>query len=200
MKQQVIDRIHKTDFQFFVCATGGGQSFISDFLSYPGASKNFIGSFIPYKQELFDLKIGKVDKYCSKEAALRMATYAFKECIACGIPSENAVGISASCSLATENERVGRNHYIYIAIHTHQKTFLCSVFLSQGSSRTEEEACVCSLIYKIFIENILEDKVTAGIYDIFLYDGEKCTFESQGANSEISHLFQESPQSHLICQ
>lgn len=125
ISKNLVEAIHKTNIKFFANITGGGASFISDFLKYPGGSVNFIGANIPYNWIFFDKAIGgKPDKYYSQRAAEQLATAALKNLLDAGFGRINfnseasvdiPLGIGVSASLTKgESEREGRENGAYI--------------------------------------------------------------------------------------
>jgi nicotinic acid mononucleotide adenylyltransferase len=139
-----IRQLHEAGKKFYITATGGGTSFLGDFLKVPGGSKCIIGGRITYAMESTDDFVGgKLDKYADGMAARRLAVASYEYCLKLNVPSEQSVGIGVACSLAKDNERPGRQHVVNIAIHTEEFTF-CLEFtpLPTDSTRVKEEEAV----------------------------------------------------------
>ncbi len=152
MDIDIVERIHQTPFKFYCAITGGGQSFIGDFCKIEGASNNLVGAFVPYNQALFDsFVIGKKpDSYVSSEGARKLAVASFNQCLKAGIERKYCVGIGASSSIVKKNERQGRKHKIYIAVHCYTFTSIIEVILSQEGlrSREQEDSIINDLIFQ----------------------------------------------------
>ena len=140
--------IHQSGKYFYVAATGGGTSFLGEFLKIPGGSTVIVGGEIPYNQKAFDAFAGKTEKYNDANAALKLAVASFEKCVKLGFDSQSCIGIGVACSLAKLNERVGREHHINIALHVHDSSFVGSIILPNNLyNRVEEEEIVNNLIY-----------------------------------------------------
>lgn len=149
MYQDTIDKINQSSpIKLFYAATGGGQSFISEYLQYGGASKTIVGCYVPYAKEQFDKFVAPVtiDKYCSKDAVLALATSAFKEALT-SCDREYALGIGVSCSLATNNEREGRQHRAFIALQSQHLSAYAHLEFLPGMTRTEEEQLIVASVF-----------------------------------------------------
>jgi hypothetical protein len=157
MKNEIIKELHNCGRMFFISATGGGTSFVGEFLKVSGGSKCIAGGYIPYAIEATNLFVGgKLDKYADGNAARKLAVASFEQCLKLNIkPDYNCVGVGIACSLVKDNEREGREHHISIAIHTFNKTTGVSVILKKSKlNRVEEENLVNDLtlflLYKEF--------------------------------------------------
>jgi len=119
MNKEKIIAIQNSGKLFYVAATGGGTSFIGDFLKIPGGSKCIIGGHIPYAPEATNAFVGgKLDKYSDANAARRLAVASFEYCTNLKFPTDQCVGIGVACSLVKRDERFDRKHISNIAIHT----------------------------------------------------------------------------------
>lgn len=167
----------------YMAITGGGQTFIGDYLSISGASKTVVGAIVPYSQAVFDKFVGrKMETYCSQEAATKLAIAAFKECQA-GMPKTtsalHAMGLGVTCSLAKDDEREGREHKAFLCIHRDTYTLVQSLILKQGRTRQHEEQMVCRMI-ECALANEIIGFDRKDIPFIELRDGE--TFSSRVAS------------------
>lgn len=108
---------------FYIAATGGGTSFIGEFLKIPGGSKCIVGGHIPYAVEATNAFIGgKLDKYSDGNAARRLAVASYEYCTKLNFPTDKCVGIGVACSLVKRDERYDRKHVSNVAIHTDEFT------------------------------------------------------------------------------
>ena len=156
----IIKNVNESRYKIFVTTTGGGQSFLSKFMEYPGASNTIIGGYTPYSKEMFEDFCGKtIDKYCSEESALLLATQSYFKCITkTDYPKEDILGIGVTCSLATTNERKGRTHKAFIAIHNHNFSIKHTINFIEGLSRSDEETIVVQSIF-VLLHSILRHDV-----------------------------------------
>ena len=148
MKTQTIKKINQSPCKAYFAITGGGQSFLGEYMKVSGASNTVIGAIIPYSQYAFDKFVNnsKTVSYASETAARKLAVVAYNECIAAGVEDIYAIGIGASCSLVKDDERSGREHKIYVAAHTADTTYVLNTYLQQGRTRQEEEYIASELI------------------------------------------------------
>jgi nicotinic acid mononucleotide adenylyltransferase len=146
MKENYIKELQNCGKMFFIAATGGGTSFIGDFLKIPGGSKCIVGGYVPYAIEATNNFVGgKLDKYADANAARRLAVASYENCLKIKT-TNNCVGVGIACSLVKDNERDGREHHINVAVHTFNETFGISVvFKNSKLDRAEEEEFVNDL-------------------------------------------------------
>lgn len=150
MRKEIIKQLQKCGKQFFIAATGGGTSFLGEFLKIPGGSQCIVGGYVPYAIEATNNFVGgKLDKYADANAARRLAVASYEQCVKIkNIANDNiCIGIGVACSLVKDNERDGREHNINIAVHTFNETFGVSVALKKSKlNREKEENFVNDLI------------------------------------------------------
>ena len=163
---KVIQAINNSPFKAFFAITGGGQTFIGDYMKVSGASKTVIGALVPYSQYEFDKFVGgKVDSYCSEEAARKLAVAAYNRCIEAGVETCYAIGIGVTCSLAKDNEREGRIHNIHICAHARNFTYIFhSIPNVQGNSTTRrdiEEFIAAKQILYILNQSTVKEMVSS---------------------------------------
>lgn len=137
--KQIVEDVNNSPAMLALVVAGGGQSFIQNFMQYPGASKTITDIRVPYSKEAFEDFCGQpVDKFVSEESARLLAVKSYLNCCK-SVSPKYAIGIGLTCSLATQNEREGREHKVYIAVHTEASTeVVCRIF-RQGMTRDEEE-------------------------------------------------------------
>jgi len=138
MKDTLKKALSDNKVKLFMAVTGGGAGAIADILCSGGASKFFIGAYIPYGGKSIEkfLGVNKIEHYCTEEMARQLAVASFEECrkLATGDPVPNMVnveykdvtamwGISCTAALAKEGERPDRANKAYIACHGLKGTF-----------------------------------------------------------------------------
>jgi nicotinic acid mononucleotide adenylyltransferase len=147
VNNKVIDAINNSPWKAYFAITGGGQTFIGDYMSRSGASKTVIGAIVPYSQYAFDKFVKwPIESYASPKAARQLAVAAYNECVAAGVETKYALGLGCACSLAKDDERKGRVHKIHVAVHTRYFTREFNGELEQGRTRQEEEHLVARLL------------------------------------------------------
>ncbi len=148
-----IQLINDSPYKAFFAIAGGGQTFLGEYCLHSGASKTVVGALIPYDRVIFNNFIGgKIDSYASPEAARKLAISSYGECLKAGVQKEFAIGIGASSSIATDNERAGKKHKFNVAAHTYDSTYSIAVIVNQGASREEEESMIKDLIFEFLWE------------------------------------------------
>ena len=151
--RDLVLKIHGTPHKAVIALTGGGAEVIGELLRYGQGSSTLLEAIVPYDQKSFDNFVkGTPDKYCSPGAARDLAMAAYQKAIKySGVEqAETLIGIGASCSLAKDNEREGREHHAYIAVQTSQKTTSYEIDLTNyGYNRVEEETLVANAILGI---------------------------------------------------
>lgn len=146
MDKAIITAINATPKKAFIAVTGGGQNFIGDYLAVEGGSAKILGFYVPYTQQLFDEFVeGKPDNYSSEEAARKLAVASYKKAVAL-VGAASAIGIGAASSVASANERVGRQHRLNVAVQTENRTEVISYVLNQTRKRENENYFLSSLI------------------------------------------------------
>lgn len=164
-ERDLVLRIHGTPQKAVLALTGGGAEVIGELLRYGQGSNTVLEAIVPYDQKSFDNFVkGTPDKYCSPGAARDLAMAAYQKAIKfSGLDAaENLVGIGASCSLAKDHEREGREHHAYIAVQTSDFTRTYEIDLTgRGLNRVEEETLVARVIIGVlaFASGLRDDAV-----------------------------------------
>jgi len=149
MNSDIVNKINESPYKAFIAITGGGASFISDYLKISGASKTIVGAIVPYDRTIFDNFVGiKMTEYSSPLAARKLALASYNQCIIAGVEPKYAIGIGAASSIAFDGERVGRQHKINVAIHKFDSTKSVKIVLEQGRPRQDEDALISYVIFK----------------------------------------------------
>lgn len=148
MNKELIQKLNESPTKVFIAATGGGSSFIGNYLSISGGSKTILGFYVPYAQALFDEFVGgKPDKYVSSEAVRKLAVASYDKAKKLG----GNLGMGVSCSLTTgEGEREGRENWVHIAVHGANFTSIFSDRI-EGTFHTREgqEAFVARMMLDV---------------------------------------------------
>ena len=147
MHKEIVKLIHASGYKIFVAATGGGTSFLGEFLKIPGGSSVIVGGHIPYAKEATDKFLGEtLDKYANGLAARKLALKSYWNLVDMGFSKNEALGVGIACSLAKDNEREDRKHHINIAIHRFESTGCFEIELAQGKTREQEEQFINSFV------------------------------------------------------
>lgn len=150
---KIINTLNSLPIKLYFAITGGGQSFISNYLSVSGGSKVVMGATIPYSKEIFNDFIGKApNKYCSLDAANSLAEAAYKKIVDNINDPEKSIeiGVGVTSSLITDNERVGREHKFFIVFKGKQWVAYQTRIINANifPSRREQEEYVADFILK----------------------------------------------------
>jgi hypothetical protein len=190
MEHDFIGRINSGRHKFFLAITGGGTSFIGDYISHGGASKVLIGAYVPYAQTEFDDFIrGKVERYASEEGARKLAVASFNRCLKNGVPVKDALGVGASCSIAsTSPERDGRKHRFYVASHSYDGTYVTEMVLNQMRNRSQEEHMAVNMIYNTLVSATLKEPAPYGAA-IVEKDGEIYQTKGYTATPDLADFY-----------
>lgn len=146
--EEVVRNINATPYKVYVALAGGGQTFASEFMQFGGASKTIAGINIPYGKEAFEEFCGtEVKQFVNPDTARLLAKRSYEKCLKSVEDPQYAIGIGLTCSLATDNEREGRQHRIYVALHCEKYTVVSESIFEQGLTREqEEEYCFITIL------------------------------------------------------
>jgi nicotinic acid mononucleotide adenylyltransferase/nicotinamide mononucleotide (NMN) deamidase PncC len=153
-KKEKIKEINASKNKAFVAITGGGSSFIGDFLSFGGGSKTLIEAIVPYSTESLSKFLNFTpDKFCTPDVARKMATQAFFKAKD-SVGEDFAIGIGCTASLTYEGEREGRVHKFFVALQTSEKTLTVEVETNTEfyPTRLAQENLVSSIILEALYE------------------------------------------------
>lgn len=174
------DEINNSGYKAYITVAGGCNQFIGEYLKHSGASKFLMGFNIPYNQVEFDSFIGgKPDKYVSSEAAQKLAVASFEKAVKISGDRKNSLGVGASCSVAKDGERDGREHWTHIAVHAANFTAVISREISWlDHDRAAEDALMSDLLFKTIYFVTTGNKLA----DDF------CTLDRMGNNPYLTDL------------
>jgi hypothetical protein len=123
---------------------------------------------------LVDVLGSEPSQYCCQETAVDIAKAAYQRAINLAPQGTPVVGISATCSLATDKPKRGE-HHAHIAAHTGLTTHLLDITLSKGSrSRWGEDTVISKLILEA-AATAFDVQLQADELDLGLTDGDVCT-------------------------
>lgn len=161
--------------------TGGGTPAIGEMLRYGGSSGSVLYAYVPYSPIFTEQYLGRSpDKLCSAECARMLAMKAYHDIVQFhGYQDGDVypVGIGATSALGKiTKEREGREHKVYVAVQTREKTITYSLFLTEPRSREEEEKVnelliLHALAEGIGIESFLDSSVIPEPVDVKTDEG-----------------------------
>tara|TARA_R110000764_G_scaffold223444_1_gene312304 strand:+ start:720 stop:1868 length:1149 start_codon:yes stop_codon:yes gene_type:complete len=144
-RRKVAEILNRSDIIAHVSMTGGGTSFIGEYLGFGGASSTLVGAEVPYHPSKVDEFLGNkpFDKYCSRGTARQMAakSYFIAKGSEMNREESNPIGIGVTCSLTTgKGERVGRENKAFVCIHSgdHTSEFGIQFFGFLGGREVQE--------------------------------------------------------------
>lgn len=149
--------IHAVGRPLVVVVTGGASRAISGLVSVPGASRTVLEARVPYSAAALIEWLGaRPDHFCSEDTARAMAMRAFERArgllAADGRPTDNAVGLACTASLASDRPKRGP-HRAHLALQSAERTVALSVELVKGRrTRDAEESVTASLLLNLAAE------------------------------------------------
>ncbi|MGI6401820.1 MAG: hypothetical protein ACOX0A_06905 [Thermoguttaceae bacterium] len=149
MNRQAILKFRASLLKFVVSITGGGATFISDYLLVPGASGSLIEARVPYSPAATDAFLGQPpESYCSEVTARLVASSAFARARALEPASDQdaLLGIGATASLVSERPKKGP-HRVHCAVVARKGVFSATLMLEKNArDRSEEERLAADFI------------------------------------------------------
>ena len=169
-------KIKQSPCKLYGIITGGGTTFISDFLCKPGASNTILGFEVPYGKDSIVKLLGKEpEKYVSETTALQLATKAYSKVVDHVLlppvfgnlhdsklsdlerhifdDNVDIVGLGVTASLATDNEREGRKNQVYVALHSREFSMVAHMEMQdQSKDRATQDWYVSNLIYSLIYD------------------------------------------------
>jgi nicotinic acid mononucleotide adenylyltransferase len=172
---ELIDHLHTLPTKAVIITTGGGTDIFPMLLQRGGGSATLISGLIPYSEaESIELLGGKPDKLVCSETTRMLAMVAFQRALRYRSDQVNVIGIATSSILQrTPSEREGREHIIYAALQTVNKTV--SVTLSIPDAKTFAKSTNATTI------RALEEKLNCLIILNLLAEG-------SNTSRRVSHL------------
>ncbi|WP_305065467.1 hypothetical protein [Methanococcoides sp.] len=155
--RDIIMHIHEHPCQLVLALTGGGAGAIDQLLRYGGGSATVLEALVPYSSKALDELIGKKpEKYASPVTVRAMAMAAYRRALSLAgnedtMADKGFMGVAASCKLSVgDDEREGREHKIFVAIQSFDKTLVRTLILRKTRSREEEEyIATCTIVDSI---------------------------------------------------
>lgn len=146
--KKAISQIHKSGWSGVVAISGGGTGCIDELLKRGGGSSILLEAIVPYSMNAWKDFIGGVpEKAVSREATRTLAMAAFERAQKLS-NEEKLFGLGVSCCLAkSANERVGRQHFLIVGFHSHEKTWVTEVELLEGDRMEQEFFCKHFILY-----------------------------------------------------
>ena len=160
MTRSAIEELRRFGRRFVVSISGGGASFISDYLSVPGASATFLEGLVPYSQDATDEFLGfSPEKYCSERTARLLASRAYRR----AEELENAAkarlgdqfaptplfGVGATASLASDRPKKGA-HRVHCAVVGRDRVVSATLeLLKDDRARFREERLAADFILSV---------------------------------------------------
>lgn len=178
----LVDKLHKLPSKAVLFVTGGGLEIFPMLTHRGGGSATLLSGLIPYTQdETFGLLGFKPAKLVSEETTRHMAMVAYRRAnslvplkerkpVAAWISDKQypAVGVAANMVLQkTPDERIGREHTIYVAIQTDKKTVALTLHLNDSAKRMKSN--VAELV-RVWEEKIAARMILNAIAEAFESD------------------------------
>jgi nicotinic acid mononucleotide adenylyltransferase/nicotinamide mononucleotide (NMN) deamidase PncC len=166
MEDRIMD-IHRSPFRIVLAITGGGTEAIGELLRHGGGSDTLLEAIIPYSNESLHDLIGKEPaSYASAETAKDMAMSAYRRALFLdtGFHKDplSLIGIGVTCKLVKQGpEREGRQHEVYFASQSYDRSTVSGISLKMKGCREEQERIVANYILER-IASLCDPKKYAG--------------------------------------
>jgi len=124
------DKLKEANVSLHVIATGGGAGLQQQLWEVPGSSAYLSGASFPYAMEETEELLGfKPESFCSREAAIDLASVAYMKAFRFG--GKNPVGLALTASVASEREHRGE-HRVFACVITNEQVRTCKYVLKKG--------------------------------------------------------------------
>lgn len=135
--KHTFDSLKKLGATIYIASAGGGSLAVSELSAAPGRSSVILGSTFLNSMDLFNKFIGVNEwkKYASMESAERLA----RKSQEIGGHGYSHIGIGIACSLATFNEREGRDNLCNICIVGYNFSISHAVTLDRIFNMSDEQ-------------------------------------------------------------
>ena len=108
MNKLIERNLIESGYKASVIISGGGSSFISNILKFPGASEFVVDAQIPYSKEaLFECLKNKYPSFCNSYVATEMARIAYDRSVSLIKSKKKSLGIACTSALKTNRKRQG---------------------------------------------------------------------------------------------
>lgn len=163
-KVDLVRKIHAKNIKFVLAIAGGGSEVIGELLRHGQGSNTVLEAIVPYSQRSFEEFLGGApDKFVSEDTAAQLAMAAFQRAKALQ-NSTDVVGIGCTCALAKENERIGREHRVWIARQTLNYCYTFG-FNVNSERETEENTVADAILHEVAIGAGIEFAQEPTFYD-----------------------------------
>ena len=186
--QSYLTKIHAANTRAVVIVTGGGSGVFPLLLNQGGGSNTLVGGILPWSDKETEALLGyRPEKFASEETARQLAIVAYRKALAertASTPNtQKFIGVACSSSLMrTPEERAGRSHKIFAALHTAEKTEVMTIELfrtstptvtvGQATSQIKEDAFVVRRAEEDFNSRILLRLIGSGCEIDDILDGD----------------------------
>ena len=150
-KVELVRKIHTTPTKLALAVAGGGAEVIGELLRHGQGSNTVLEAIVPYCQKSFEGYIGgPPDKFVSEDTACQLAMAAWQRGMRLNETADPVIGIGATCSLAKDNEREGREHRVWIARQSNDKCVTLG-FNVLANRETEETIVADAILNEVAI-------------------------------------------------
>lgn len=133
--------------------TGGGAGAIGLLTKNGGASKILLEAHVPYSAKASSEYAGKEpEQFCSRDHALNLAVSSYNRARA-HATGKFCIGLGSTARLVVDNERKGRVHEAWIAIHDDENTRVFHVYELPYYNRRDQEDFLSTVIIRKLAES-----------------------------------------------
>ncbi len=190
-------RLLKKDISLVMAITGGGAEAISLLTQHGGASKILLEAHVPYSAKASSEYAGKEpEHFCSRDHALNLAVSSYNRARAHGT-GKFCMGLGSTARLIVDNEREGRVHEAWIAIHDDENTRTYHVSFPKDWRFVQEKRLAEIILRKLEDANGIDNS-----YDIVTQLGKVSSYEDyeqyivpmvQCKPDIFKHLYEDQP-------
>lgn len=190
-------RLLKKDISLVMAITGGGAEAISLLTEHGGASKILLEAHVPYSAKASSEYAGKEpEHFCSRDHALNLAVSSYNRAKA-HKTGKFCMGLGSTARLIVDNEREGRVHEAWIAIHDDENTRTYHVSFPKDWRFVQEKRLAEIILRKLEDANDIDNS-----YDIVTQIGKASSYEDyeqyivpmvQCKPQIFKHLYEDKP-------
>jgi nicotinamide mononucleotide (NMN) deamidase PncC len=194
-------KLLKKDISLVMAITGGGAEAISLLTQHGGASKILLEAHVPYSAKASSEYAGKEpEHFCSRDHALNLAVSSYNRARAHGT-GKFCMGLGSTARLIVDNEREGRVHEAWIAIHDDENTRTYHVSFPKDWRFVQEKRLAEIILRKLEDANGIDNS-----YDIVTQLGKASSYDDyeqyivpmvQCKPDIFKHLYEDEPSYYL---
>jgi nicotinamide mononucleotide (NMN) deamidase PncC len=160
------EKLKEANVNVHIIATGAGAGIQQALWATPGSSAYLSGATFPYSTEETEELLGfKPESFCSREAAIDLASAAYMKAYRFG--TKKTIGLGLTASVASEKEHRG-DHRCHICVISDDQILCDTMILTKGvgSAKRLEDGMTCDGRALEMIEKVFKSNGTYGVADL----------------------------------